>query len=75
MLLDLDEELLHGEDLLGDVERAHGDEERRVIQADQLAQHRAPEFSLERKIDSMKLEGNIQPAQAKFPLLLRGSCA
>ena len=46
MVLDLDEELLHGEDVVGDVERADGDEERRVVQADQLAQHLATDVAL-----------------------------
>ena len=46
VVLDLDEELLHGEDVVGDVERADGDEERRVVQADQLAQHLATDVAL-----------------------------
>ena len=47
VVLDLDEELLHGEDVVGDVERTDGDEERRVVQADQLAQHLAPDVALD----------------------------
>ena len=46
VVLDLDEELLHGEDVVGDVERADGDEERRVVQADQLAQHLSTDVAL-----------------------------
>ena len=48
MVLDLDEELLHGEDVIGDVERADGNEERRIVQADQLPQHFATDLALDR---------------------------
>ena len=39
VLLDLDEELLHGKDVVRDVERANGDEERCVVKADEFPQH------------------------------------
>ena len=49
VVLDLDEELLHGEDVVGDVERPDRDEEGRVVQADQLTQHLAPDLALNQK--------------------------
>ena len=47
MFLNLDEELLHREDVVGDVERSHGHEEGRVVEADQLSEHLAPQLTLE----------------------------
>ena len=50
MILDLDEEFLHGENVVGDVERPDGHEERRVVQADQLAQHLATNLALNERV-------------------------
>ena len=46
VVLDLYEELLHGEDVVGDVERPDGHQEGGVVQADQLTQHLAPDLAL-----------------------------
>lgn len=48
VIFDLDEELLHGEDVVRHIERAHGHEESGVVQADQLPQHGAAELGLQR---------------------------